>query len=88
MASQLRDGQATAEQLFPATEAEERPKAATPKEETKGKTAPGPQGRGARDPLPASSLLPPAAAPEDLEAIRQTCLEKQIELELISRSGR
>ena len=30
-----------------------------------------------------SSLLARAATPEDLEAIRLTCLEKEIELELI-----
>ena len=60
MASQLRDGQATAEQLFPATEAkEERPKAATPKEEPKAKTSPGPQGRGTRE----RHLLLPASCP-------------------------
>ena len=64
MASQLRDGQATAEQLFPATEAkEERPKAATPKEETKGKTSPGPQGRGPRDPISACQSPAPGRHP-------------------------
>jgi hypothetical protein len=30
-----------------------------------------------------ASLLPRAATPEDLEAIRLTCLEKKIDLELI-----
>jgi hypothetical protein len=30
-----------------------------------------------------SSLLPQAATPEDLEAIRLSCLEKEIELEVI-----
>jgi hypothetical protein len=33
--------------------------------------------------LPPGSLLPQAAAPEDLELIRLTCLEKEIDLELI-----
>ena len=84
MASQLRDGQATAEQLFPATEAkEERPKAATPKEETKAKRARAPKAEAPVTPSPPASLLPQAATPEDLEAIRLTCLEKEIELELI-----
>ena len=32
---------------------------------------------------PPTSLLPRAATPEDLEAIRLTCLEKEIDLELI-----
>ena len=84
MVSQLRDGQATAEQLFPATEAkEERPKTATPKEEPNTKR---PRASKAEAPVPPSSpasLLPQAATPEDLEAIRLTCLEKEIDLELI-----
>ena len=84
MASQLKDGQATAEQLFPATEAkEERPKAATPKEETKGKRPRAPKAEAPVTPSSPASLLPRAATPEDLEAIRLTCLEKEIDLELI-----
>lgn len=84
MASQLRDGQATPEQLFPAPEAtEERPKAATPKEATKGKRPRAPKGEAPATPAPPTSLLPRAATPEDLEAIRLTCLEKKINLELI-----
>jgi hypothetical protein len=84
MASQLKDGQATAEQLFPATAAkEEKPQAATPKEETKGKRTRSPKAEALVTPSPPASLLPQAATPEDLEAIRQTCLEKEIELELI-----
>jgi hypothetical protein len=34
-------------------------------------------------PSPPASLLPRAATPEDLEAIRLTCQEKEIDLELI-----
>ena len=84
MASQLRDGQATAEQLFPATAApEERPKAATPKEETKAKRGRVPKSEAPVTVTPPASLLPQAATPEDLEAIRLTCLEKEIELEVI-----
>jgi hypothetical protein len=84
MASQLRDGQATAEQLFPAIEAkEERPKAATPKEETKGKRLRAPKAEAPVTPSSPASLLPRAATPEDLEAIRLTCLGKKIDLELI-----
>ena len=84
MASQLKDGQATAEQLFPAIAAkEERPQAATPKEETKVKRGRAPKEEAPVPPSPPASLLPQAATPEDLEAIRQTCLEKEIELELI-----
>jgi hypothetical protein len=84
MASQLKDGQATAEHLFPPYEAqEERPKTATPKEETKGKRARAPKAEAPVNTTPSASLLPQAATPEDLEAIRLTCLEKEIELEVI-----
>ena len=84
MASQLRDGQATAEQLFPAPEAAEaRPQAAPSKEEIKGKRARAPKAEAPAPLAAPTSLLPRAATPEDLEAIRLTCLEKEIELELI-----
>jgi hypothetical protein len=84
MASQLKDGQATAEHLFPATAAkEERPKAATPEQETKAKRGRAPKAEAPVTHSPPASLLPRAATPEDLEAIRQTCLEKEIDLELI-----
>lgn len=84
MPSQLKDGQATAEQLFPATEAkEERPKAATPKEETKAKGGRAPKAEAPVTPSSPASLLPRAATPEDLEGIRLACLEKEIGLELI-----
>ncbi|MGA9754255.1 MAG: hypothetical protein WBV23_03850, partial [Desulfobaccales bacterium] len=84
MASQLKDGQATAEQLFPATEAkEERPKAATPKEENKGKRGRAPKAEAPVTPSSPASLLPRGATPEDLEAIRLGCLDKGIDLELI-----
>jgi hypothetical protein len=84
MASQLRDGQATAEHLFPTTETEEkRPKAAIPKEVTKAKRARAPKVEAPANTTPSASLLPQDATLEDLEAIRLTCLEKEIELELI-----
>jgi hypothetical protein len=84
MASQLRDGQVSAEHLFPAAEATaERPQAATPKEETKGKRPRAPKGEAPVTASPPTSLLPQAATPEDLEAIRLTCLEKEVELEVI-----
>jgi len=84
MASQLKDGQATAERLFPASAAqEERPKAATPKAETKPMRARAPKAEALANATPSASLLPQAASPEDLEAIRLTCLEKEIELEVI-----
>ena len=41
------------------------------------------QGRGTRDSINAASLPALAATPEDLEAIRLACLEKEIDLELI-----
>jgi hypothetical protein len=84
MASQLRDGQVTAEHLFPAIEAkEERPKTTTPKEETKPKRARASKVEAPLNTTSSASLLPQAATPEDLEAIRLTCLEKEIELEVI-----
>jgi hypothetical protein len=84
MASQLRDGQSTAEQLFPATEPkEERPRAANPNEESKTKRFRAPKAEAPAPPSSPDSLLPQAATPEDLEAIRLTCLEKEIDLELI-----
>jgi hypothetical protein len=79
MASQLKDGQATAERLFPAPEIKDaKPPAVTPPEETKVK-----RGRAPKALAPSTSLPPRAASPEQLEAIRLTCLEKQIDLELI-----
>jgi hypothetical protein len=84
LASQLRDGQATAEQLFPPLEAKQaRPQAAPPTEATKGKRGRAAKGEGQQSPSPPASLLPRTATPEDLEAIRQECLEKGIDLELI-----
>jgi hypothetical protein len=77
LASQLKDGQVTAEQLFPARVAPEE----KAKEEPKGK-----RGRPAKAEMPvaaSASLLPQAATPEQLAAIRLGCLEKGIDLELI-----
>jgi hypothetical protein len=79
MASQLRDGQTTAERLFPALAGtEERPPA-----EPKAKRPRAPKAEGAGTPSHPTSLLPQAATPEDLEAILLTCLEKEIDMELI-----
>lgn len=84
MASQLRDGQATAEHLFPTMEAQnQQPQVATPKKATKGKRHPPAQAPGPGTPAPPTSLLPRTATPEDLEAIRLECLEKEIDLEMI-----
>jgi hypothetical protein len=64
MASRPRDGQVTAEHLFPATEAtEHRPKATTPKEETKAKRGPAPKAEAPVNTTPSASLLPQAATP-------------------------
>lgn len=79
MASQLKDGQATATQLFPeATSAPEpspsdkkRSKSRSTKKE-KAKTTAGP-----------GSLLTPTAFPAQIESILQECLDKGIDLELI-----
>jgi len=54
-----------------------------PKEDTKPKRVRGPKAEAPVTPSPPASLLPRAATPEDLEAIRLMCLEKKIELELI-----
>jgi hypothetical protein len=79
LASQLKDGQAAAEQLFPPLEAKEEP----PTEAPKGKRSRVAKAGGPATPSAPASLLPGAATPEDLEAIRLTCLEKEIDLELI-----
>jgi hypothetical protein len=79
MVSQLKDGQATSEQLFPAVEAPEE----APKEGGKPKKTGSAKGEA---PKATASLLcapPHAATPEQLEAIRLGCLEKGIDLELI-----
>jgi len=84
MASQLKDGQATAEQLFPATEAQaERPAAATPAPEPKSKRSRAPKAEAPVTASPPASLLPRAATPEQLEAIRLGCQEKDLNLGLI-----
>jgi hypothetical protein len=84
LASQLRDGQATAEQLFPPPEAKEgSDKATTPAAETKVKRPRAPKAERPQPPSPPASLLPRAATSDDLETIRVTCLEKGIDLELI-----
>jgi hypothetical protein len=79
MASQLRDGQTTPEHLFPLLADSEAP----PPAEPKAKRPRAPKAEGAKTPSLPTSLLPPAATPEDLEAILLTCLEKEIDLELI-----
>jgi hypothetical protein len=78
MASQLKDGQATAEQLFPALEA----KADQAKAETKGKRARPAKTEGPKS-SPAANLLPRAPTPEQLADIRMACLEKDIDMDLI-----
>jgi hypothetical protein len=79
MASQLRDGQATAEQLFPLVESKPEP---VP-EASKGKRGRAGKAEAKVSPSPPASLLPRAATPEDLEAIRLACLDKGIDPELI-----
>ena len=71
LASQLKDGQATAEQLFPAISAREQPAPEAPR---------GKRGRPAK----AASLAPPrGATPEQLEEIRLRLMKKGIDLELV-----
>jgi hypothetical protein len=79
LASQLKDGQATAAQLFPLVEVplEAPPKASKGK---KGRTT-----KLDKPPAlaPAAPLLPLAPLPAPLEDILQACLDKGIDLELI-----
>ena len=82
MASQLKDGQATAEQLFPPVEAkvENRAKEETKEKEKRSRLAKPALAKA----LPTSPAPPPrAATPEQREAILSDCLEKEIDLELI-----
>ena len=62
MASQLKDGQATASTCSQPEALEERPKAATPKGETKPKRARAPKAEAPVNTTPSASLLPQAAA--------------------------
>jgi len=79
LASQLKDGQASAEQLFPLLEAQEKP----PPEAPKAKKSRAAKTEVPATPPPPSSLLPGAATPAQLEAIRLGCLDKGVDLELI-----
>lgn len=80
MASQLKDGQATAEHLFPALEpqAPEKPKA-----DSRGKRARPAKAEEVKLPRSSAILPPRAATVEQMAAIRLRCLEKEIGLELI-----
>jgi hypothetical protein len=79
MASQLKDGQATAEQLFPPIES----KVAKPKKESKtkrGGTAKSEESKSLPlSPSPASR----AATPAQLQAIRLGCTEKGINIDMV-----
>jgi len=79
MVSQLKDGQASSEQLFPAVETKKEP----PPEASKAKRARASKAEGPQTPTAPPSLLPRAAPLEQLEAIRLGCLDKGIEVELI-----
>jgi hypothetical protein len=79
LASQLKDGQATAAQLFPEVAAAPEP----PPKESKGKKGRPTKRTKLKTPAPPASLLPSAAKPEQLEGILQECLDKGIDLELV-----
>jgi len=79
MVSQLKDGQASSEQLFPGA----KPKKEAPPEASKAKKVRAPKAEMPPAPPSPPSLLPRAATSEQLEAIRLGCLEKGIEVELI-----
>jgi hypothetical protein len=78
MASQLKDGQATAEHLFPVLEAKKEPEA-----EPKGKRGRPAKTERPKSPPAAANLLPRSPTPEQLAVIRLTCLEKDIDMALI-----
>jgi hypothetical protein len=79
LASQLKDGQATAAQLFP----EVAPAPEPPPKDSKGKKGRPPKEEKPDTPAPPAIPLPPAATPGQLEEILQECIEKGIDLELI-----
>ena len=79
LASQLKDGQATAAQLFPEVAAAPEP----PPKDGKGKKSRSAKGEKPGAPAPPASLLPLAATPAQIEKILQECLDKGIDLELI-----
>ena len=79
MASQLKDGQATVEQLFPPVESKKEPL----QEETRLKRGRVPKPTGPAAQGSPGDLLPREATPEQLETIRLGCMEKEIDLELI-----
>ena len=79
LASQLKDGQATATQLFPELAAAPEP----PPKDGKGKRSRPAKGLKPGAPAPPASLLSPAATPIQIEEILQECLDKGIDLELI-----
>jgi hypothetical protein len=79
LASQLKDGQATAMQLFPE---ETTPPEAPPKESSRKKGRPAKE-RKTATPAPPASLLPATATPAQIEGILQECLDKGIDLEVI-----
>ncbi len=84
MASQLKDGQATAEQLFPVKEAQdERPQATPPEPAARVKRARAPKVEAPVTAAPPGRLLPQAATLEQLEAIRLGCAEKDLDLNQI-----
>ena len=79
LASQLKDGQATAAQLFP----EVAPAPEAPPKNNKDKKARPSKGKKPGAEAATTSLLPLADTPSQLEDILQACLEKDIDLELI-----
>ena len=79
MASQLKDGQATAGQLFP----EATPAPESPPPDQKDKKGQAPHKKKPKTPAAPASLRPPSATPAQIEGILQECLDKGIDLELI-----
>jgi len=79
MASQLKDGQATALQLFPEVSSPfELPSQGRPRK--KGRA---PKKERNKAPAGPASLLSPTATPAQIEGILQACLDKGIDLEVI-----
>jgi hypothetical protein len=79
LASQLKDGQATAAQLFPPLKERKE----CPQGKPRGKRGRAAKVAGSGNPAPSASLMPQPTTLERLEAIMEATLEKGVDLELI-----
>jgi hypothetical protein len=79
LASQLRDGQASPEQLFPPVESSPE----SPPKENKGKKGRAAKGEKPGALSPPASLLPRGATQAQVEEILKECIDREIDLELV-----